>query len=1359
LLESIDGIIFSLGRSRSGSVGYQAQNTSLRLKVGQTHQRLEISDQCEDQHANGVCTIIKLLWGLFLKSFNQHSTQSAKRCLDYIKESRQNGALDYLVQMSSIVLGRPCYPRKPDEVTNTYEDNVLGSDLTIYCIILQEVVNAVIDHTTFEDDNVNMAAIASLVELIYRSDEQLCACFWSRWTPSSIPGKLSDQSFPVCKLIKLLAETSFHEPQHLVKILLAITCSHPSSREVSLLLSSPVSIVSWVPWEHIRVGSSRTFDGSIIWIDGREWLRSNGAKAQQLHLPVLLDGLDSRSERVDSAYLVEPSLNNIGIMLQREAHSVLVKWQCESTWLALLMNTFDFATSLGGAPFRQQILLMNALNLLGSIIRYSDGNPLSMMTKDWNHLCLYSFLRGMDALELYPLASEYNLTVQEIKRDPLNFIRRVRDHGGVADQARSIAEQSRLYHFPEFTTFVIEATVNLMFSSISALTSFNDSVASSLLDAWRELLAASLSLLSHIALSTPSASHTLMILRSIIKTYRVEDWAELLSKITSDLEGTSGRYDVTKQTCQLLSALLRKVQTPLPANSLGLVAVFRQFDLDGNGTISPEELQKGLAGMGYEVSISAVDHFFQRIDGDNSSAIHFSKLLQYATTSASQSPTDFTNSLSEAAGVCVSDLDRAQFGLSLLLQEVIYPESRESSQLAESLASAVTNYALDCLAQINRWTYLSLAHRSELTSSCLRIVSSVLTASSPLSPSIICTDAANRACNHLFQRFSNEKQLQESLLESCLNLSLTALQVTFTTSHRENSRSLKSFISEPTSILPGTNSGGLQPNLLPVNFSRGLVGQASPVHVDLLEEITLQATHIFLQILDFATHPTELERASSPAKECATRLLELMFSSAGASATGLFGNFLANPLLTAHSSSAITNIDLPCLNFAVLASLLDYPTSPLTPIIGHPTKVPTAAAQLLTKLTSATKLFMIANSPNSRRSFVDGLGYQNIDPICLTICSWIKSKTDPGLKYALLDLLLTLCHSEPLMIVLLLKVPSTASSQPGAIPQVRPENSLLASTIEKLLQKSEYLYEDHPILLVKLYELILCFIEKSNHLSIGHFVLNLCKSPHFWDSITIPLMRDISAMPRPDLGDVEDASQCLHGFSIEVKYERGGVIPFYCARLNAHALALRILARERFGTMFFIDTTDLSPAESKVNDKDQKSNQHALAEKIEKTVDGFFEKANNSHRFLSWVKHYMHVDFDYSLQKDVEENAKSIGVHLGSLLAKPRASSTGLPPYGGCYIYSHQIAESMMTGASFETEASSPIGPTSLKLWGKFLDQLTLLNCMWSVADTQVRLISISMRSDLPRRWRCFEVGESSLKSMCSLPRTAPPPT
>jgi Ca2+-binding EF-hand superfamily protein len=1323
MLESIDGIIFSLGRSRSGSVGYQSEGNSVRFKVGNTHiqTRSEISDRNEDPRVHGTSTIVKLLWGLFLKSFERSSPRSTKRCKDYILEARQNGALEYLVHLSHSFLGRPSNaPQDPQ--ANLYQDNPSGSDMTVYCIILQEVVNAIIDHTSFDDDVVNMEAMSSLIEMIYRSDAQLCTCVWDRWVTSASPGRISEQNFPICKLIKMLVETSFHEPQHLLKVLVSLTCSSVSAREVALILAAPVSIISWVSWDSVRVGSSRMADGSINWIGGRDWLRSQGTKIQNVHLPILLETVKSHNERVQSSFLVEPATHTIGMMMQSESQSILVKWQGESTWLAVVMNALESASI--HLQDDQQSLTVNALCLLASIIRSSNESALTTLASDWTQLTLYSFLRTLDALEVYPVMCKEHLTIKDLQRDPMAFYQKLLDHGAHPSQARVIADNCHAYRLPEFDNFVIESAVALMSVFISRLLSLPNSVSGSILDPWRELLAGSLSLLSCIAKTSPSVSTALTILRSIAKTYGIGSWTEILFSLSTHLEAQIGRYDVTKQTTHLLSILSAKIQAPSPANSVGLDAVFRQFDLDGNGTISPDELRQGLANMGYEVTISAIDNFFQQIDGGNSSSLHFSQLLRYAASTVSQLPTDFTAStLSNAAQIGISDLHRAQLGLSMLLHDVIYPESRESSQLAESLAMAVTVYCTDCLAQMNRWTYISLLHKSELALSCLQILSSILSASSFHSPSIIRTPAVTQACEYFFQRFGDDKQLQESLVQSCLDLSLSALQMTFTTPHRETSRSLKSFISEPTTILPGTDSGGLQPNILPVNFFSGLVGKSAPLHVDLMEDISVQTMQIFIQILEMAAHPSEVESSQSLAKNCAIQLVDILFSSAGASATGLFGNFMANPLLTAHSSSAITNIDLPCLYFAVLVSFLDYPSSPLTPTIGYATTLPTVAGQLLGKLIVALQ---VLKGPKSRRSFVDGLGYQNILPFCQTVCAWIRSKTNPGLKHVLLDLLLTLSNCEPLVIVLLLNVPADASADERAKMShpVRPDNSLLATTIDKFLQKSEYLYENHPILLGKLFELILSFIERSNHLSIGHLILNLARTTNFWDSITVPLMSDVPPTPTPGPGDSQDASQYLHGFALEMQYERSGLTSLHCSRLKTHALALRILARERFGTMFFIDTTDLL-LETRASDKDQRpsSPHHGIAEKIEKIVDAFFERANNSHRFLSWVKHYMRVEINYSLQQEAEENAKSICLNFGSLLAKPRAPSVGLPPYGGSYIYSFRVAERMRDIVQFHSvKASVGRDSNSLANWNQLLRHIVDLNCMWSVADSQVSL-------------------------------------
>lgn len=95
----------------------------------------------------------------------------------------------------------------------------------------------------------------------------------------------------------------------------------------------------------------------------------------------------------------------------------------------------------------------------------------------------------------------------------------------------------------------------------------------------------------------------------------------------------------------------------------------------------------------------------------------------------------------------------------------------------------------------------------------------------------------------------------------------------------------------------------------------------------------------------------------------------------------------------------------------------------------------------------------------------------------------------------------------------------------------------------------------------------------------------------------------------------------------------------------------------------------------------------------------------------------MRVEVNYSLQQEAEESAKSIGLNLGSLLAKPQVSAVGLPPYGGSYIYSLRIAERMRDIALSQ---AGRIHQPNAENWNKLLLQIVDLNCMWSIADSQV---------------------------------------
>lgn len=1301
LLESIDGIIYSLGRSRSGSVGYQDQ--IFRLKMGQNQFR-PYSESHDDQRMSGITAIIKLLWGLFLKSFRQESHRSTERWRSYLQESRQLG-IEYLLQLAKFSLTSPRRHVLSLEKMYSFEENenLNGSDMTLYCIIIQEVLNAIVDHSSFGEDYINLEVISCLMELIYRSDDQLCSTFWSYWRPSNQHGKISEQNFPICRFLKFLYETTFYEPRHLIRILLAISCSKSAVSEVVSLLSCPVSITSWTSFDSIKIGSSRALDGSINWINGRDWLVSSNSRSQVLQKPVLYEP-NSAPHKDDISNFVEPSKSTAGIILHRESDKLLVKWQCESNWFALVFGTVNAVLSLGDtSPVSCPLLVADVLSLLSKIFQLHP-HPLTTIAADWDRLCLYSFLRLADVLEAYPIMCEQKKTIGDIHCDPMTCWELLQDAGINRNQLSSIFEASKFCQFPSFENFLIEGTIKLMISVLSLLSSHANS---GNLDCWREILACSLSLLNSLVQLSLSPSYTIHILQSIATMNEIEHWVGLLSCV-AEIEGEMGSYDVTWQISELFSSMLTKLLTPVPLQLDGLEAVFHQFDLDGNGRISSGELHKSLVNMGYEVTMTEVDSFYQHIDEENSSAIHISTLLRYATSEYPSTNTQ-VSLLSEALGT-FSNVDRAKEGLSRLLQDVINPGSLASSYLGGHLTVSATKYCLDCLTQINRWNFQSVAQHSLLTLSCIKILSIILNTASPSTPDIIRTPAFINASNYFFNRFIEDKQLLDILVNSCLNLGLTALQHAFTSSPRESRRSLKSFIFEPTKILPGADSGGLQPSILPVNYLGG-ADRRNNVHIDLLEEITLQVIYLFNLILDLSNQDNMTTNPQY--QKCASLFLESMFETASTSGSGYFGISRMHPLLTAHSSSAITSVDLPCQNLAVLVSLLDYPSSPLLPIIGHSTKIPIAAIQLLTKVTCTLKLCN-DNHLIDRRSLIDGLGYQNIEPFCRTICSWMVSKSNAGLKFASLDFLSALCHTEPLVIVLLMKV-SSSDTLAGSKLAISSEASLLSQTIEKLLQKAEYLNDRHPILLAKLYELILGFLEKSHHRSIGQFILNLAKLPSFWESVTVPLMHDVTPPPSPELGDTLDASNYLHGFDLSMKYERDGVIPDYCGRLLCHALALRILSRERFGTMFFIDSSDLM-LDTKSSDKDQL---HQVAERIEKNVDLFFERANNSHRFLSWVKHYMKVDIDYSFHKQTELTAKTVGFNLASLLAKPRHSRNGFSCYGGCYIYSFQLVKKMFGTVDSHT--------SEWRSWNALLNHIVHLNCMWSVADSQViKLFPIS---------------------------------
>ena len=56
---------------------------------------------------------------------------------------------------------------------------------------------------------------------------------------------------------------------------------------------------------------------------------------------------------------------------------------------------------------------------------------------------------------------------------------------------------------------------------------------------------------------------------------------------------------------------------------------FRLFDLDGNGSISPDELKKVMATMGEKISDAEIDELLQKYDLNKNGAIEYHEFVKY----------------------------------------------------------------------------------------------------------------------------------------------------------------------------------------------------------------------------------------------------------------------------------------------------------------------------------------------------------------------------------------------------------------------------------------------------------------------------------------------------------------------------------------------------------------------------------------------------------------------------------------------------------------------------------------------------------------------------------------------------------
>ena len=868
------------------------------------------------------------------------------------------------------------------------------------------------------------------------------------------------------------------------------------------------------------------------------------------------------------------------------------------------------------------------------------------------------------------------------------------------------------------------------------------------------MLEKSLYLLQCVAETSTSPAGALHILSKITRQYELSGpngWAATLFRIAAVTEGITGRYVVTNVTCNLLLALFQKLQTPMPPDSRALYKLFCQFDNDGNGGIDREELRQGLNHYGYTISASAVNIVFQKIDKDNSGTVEFAELLQYANRTTLQD-------VEEGYEDTNSDMFKAEKMLVGLLRDLTAPGGGVGVEMMEAVACSTVEFCCSCLSHLDEWKHTSnLASRWTLTLSCLTVLHDVLSRSSPVQCEPLKSSVSTVAWQIFLQKFVTEKSLQTALMQLCLLQGLTALKA----SYRSVPQSFKAILSCSSQTARDLTAH----DVLPLNFSRGYYEVADSFEKQLVEQLSLKALGMYSLMVDSFVHCTNtmplppqptLQRAPQSSLvilDCFEHFITQLFSNASSLSTLPISSSRDRvfPLSGSYASSLT---EFPCSYFTVMFSLLDFPKRAST-VPRVRSELPQAVLSFVVKLLAAMKVqnAMRADVPSASvrtssvvksdpYSFLTGVGISNMASLCVSLCTSLKLENH--LHFHILDFITHLCAFEPLSLVQLFNVPNPSTSVKGNTKEtskdksnskptglIDPKDSFLVQTIEDLLQAAVAVSGpggadaniQRPDKLYKLLQLILTLMDQTEHKSIGNVMLYLCKKKNFWDYITGPLMINV-----PELNTNPHKKSSEENAVWEISPDDTVT---HSMRLMCHSTSLRILARARFGLLFFIDERD--------NVTNARSYQSAEA--AEDLVDKFFDEKSRQNRFLSWVDFYTRVDVDagmYNLAKDI---AGRVGVNLETFLSSPFCSQyepyytrIQVTRFGKKYLYDTQVIDQMREFAvglcAEDDEYKERFEQKGATLdWNLLGDAAQKLNLMWTVADAQ---------TDLLKSWKEF---------------------
>lgn len=727
----------------------------------------------------------------------------------------------------------------------------------------------------------------------------------------------------------------------------------------------------------------------------------------------------------------------------------------------------------------------------------------------------------------------------------------------------------------------------------------------------------------------------------------------------------------------------------------------------------------------------------------------------------------------------LNDVEMAENELKNLLNNLISPEGLNRKMISESIQKCVTIYCLDILNHSDeRWRYSDVSRggsfsliKKSLQLSCMEILNDIMNGSIPTHMNTNKTTVEDNLLSNeniiikiVLQTFIENKEFQRMLLSNIFSFSVIASrhnemrdrynkEISSNGVSQGNGRTMKGIINASIEYRNVLSIGALPS--LPVDYSNISHYGDMNENISLLEEISYQSITFLLNLLNVTNvigknAPQDINDANYDHQlinDAYFKIKQLLHSKVNE-----FDDLCAPHHPTpAKSSTLNVNAEssgvydngvfsykrITCTYFTLLCGLVDYPYG-ASSIMYQPrsSHLPDLSMQLINNMIrycaciSHRYHFAFDDKNGVSKMFIDGIGIQNIPFFCKSICLALQSNLESDeRKETILNLLLTLSTYEPSSLVHLFHVreednrnsdgdsrgvgdsgsnsTSIWESLQSKISRSHSDsldNNLLMKTLIGMIYRIEDLMDKSPQLIIIINKLLCSLFDQSAAIhGIGRILLCFCLKKTFWEKITYPLTLDIPHITL--LSEISDSN--------------GNKIRNHCYILQVHASVLHILTSERFGTLFYVK--DKFASEYSLGSDGSKNQPNPLsvfdlAERVEHIVNQFFERCNQSHRFVSWVRHYMIVDIDNELMQKCGELAKKLGLSLSKLVMPSNDQS--MSQFGNNYVYDvNTVIRMGKNHAIGEKVRSNIIGENA---WKNFINHLSHLNCMLSVVDSQV---------------------------------------